>query len=270
MLTLSRIVRLNRLSFAWQQAKVQFHMRAMRLFTFGLIVTQPVIFSAVGYFLARAAGRTNIDLIHTIIGSGVMGLWSTLLFTCYYDLQVDRREGILELLAGSPTPILTILAIRTLVNVLIGSLSFMLSLVIAFFVFGFSLPSENLPYILVSLVVLFFSFWCIGLLLAHWPVVSRLSGLFINYLELPIGMLTGFMFPVTLLPSWAKLLSFFTPMVWAFNSVAESFQNNVDISYLWRYWIMALTVSFLYLIISFFMSKRVRDMIRVTGELSSV
>lgn len=268
MSTLSRMTRLDRLGFVWQQMKVQFRVRALRLFSFGLIVTQPVIFSAVGYFLARAAGKTQIDLIHTIIGSGVMGLWSTLLFSSFFDLRADRREGTLELLVGSPTSIFAILSVRTFANVLLGSLSFLLSLIVALFVFGFSTPLRNVPFILISLAVLFFAFWCLGLFLAHWPVVSRLSGLFINYLELPIGILTGFMFPISLLPGWAQWLALFTPMVWAFNGVSESFQD-ADPSSLWRNWLMALAVSCLYLIVTIFMSRRVQDMIRVTGELSS-
>jgi len=97
---------------------VQFRMRTLNLLAFGLIVTQPVIFSAVGYFLSRMAGRTHIDFIHTIIGSGVMGLWSTMLFTSFYDLRADRREGTLELLVGSPTSIFSILSIRCFANVL--------------------------------------------------------------------------------------------------------------------------------------------------------
>src|SRR5512138_1759702 len=151
MSTLSRTLRLDRLRFVGQQMKVQFRVRAMRLFSFGLIVTQPVIFSAVGYFLARAAGQTQIDLIHTIIGSGVMGLWSTLLFSSFFDLRGDRREGTLELLVGSPTSVFSILSVRTFANVLLGSLSFLLSLVVAFFVFGFSTPLRNVPFILISL-----------------------------------------------------------------------------------------------------------------------
>ena len=270
MSTLSRTMRLNRLPFVWKQMNVQLRMRAMRLFSFGLIVTQPVIFSAVGYFLARAAGRTQIDLIHTIIGSGVMGLWSTLLFTSFFDLRADRREGTLELLVGSLTSIFSILAVRTFANVLLGSLSFLLSLAVALLVFGFSPPAGNLPYVLISLIILFFGFWCIGLFLAHWPVVSRLSGLFVNYLELPIGMLTGFMFPVSLLPGWAQWLAALTPMVWAFNGLSTSFQPGAGLSSLWQDWLTALGISCLYLISTFFMSKRVQDMIRVTGELSSV
>jgi ABC-2 type transport system permease protein len=270
MSTLSRTIRLNRLPFVWKQMNVQFRMRTLNLLAFGLVVTQPVIFSAVGYFLARAAGQNQIDFIHTVIGSGVMGLWSTLLFTSFFDLRGDRREGTLELLVGSPTSIFSILSIRAFSNVLLGSTSFLLSMIVAMLIFKFSLPLGNLPFFLVSLAVLLFGFWSLGIFLSHWPVVSRLSGLFINYLELPVAILTGFMFPVSLLPTWAQKLSMLTPMSWAFNGLSLSLQLHINIQSLWVNWMMTLGISLVYLVGTFFMSKRVQDMIRVTGELSSV
>lgn len=270
MSTLSRTTWLNRLPFVWKQMNVQFRMRTLSLFSFGLVITQPVIFSAVGYFLARMAGRTQIDFIHTIIGSGVMGLWSTLLFTSFFDLRADRREGTLELLVGSPTSIFSILSIRAFANVLLGSTSFLLSVIVAMWLFGFSVPRGNFPYFLVSLAILLFGFWCIGIFLSHWPVVSRLSGLFINYLELPIGLLTGFMFPISLLPAWAQWLSRLTPMSSGFDSLSASIQPGIDMPYLWSNWVATLGVSLVYLVGTFLLSKRVQDMIRVTGELSSI
>jgi len=250
--------------------KIQLRMRTLNLFSFGTIVTQPVAFSAVGYFLARAAGQTQIDFIHTIIGSGVMGIWGTVLFTSFFDIRADRREGSLELLVGSPTSLFTILAVRAFTNVLLGTLSFVLSVFTAMFLFGFVPPFRNLPFILVSLAILLFGFWCIGIFLAHWPIVSRLSGLFINYLELPVAMLTGFMFPVSLLPVWARWLAGMTPMVWAFNGLSASFQPGVTTSSILTDWVTALGISCIYLVVTFLMSKRVQDMIRVSGELSSV
>lgn len=263
-------MRSNGAGFVWQQMKVQVHMRALQPFSFGLIVTQPVIFSAVGYFLARAAGKTQIDLIHTVIGSGIMGLWSTMLFMSFYDLRSDRREGTLEGMVGSPTPLLSILSVRIFTNVLFGSLSFLLSALSAFLIFRFMPPAENLPSILVSLGVQFFGFWCIGLFLSHWSVVSRLTGYFVNYLELPVGLITGFMFPVSVLPQWAQKLSMLTPFSWSFNALSASLQPNPDLQQLAGNWLVSIGVAGCYLSITLLMSRKLEDMIRVTGELSSV
>ena len=249
---------------------VQFQTRTLNLFAFGLIVTQPVIFSAVGYFLSRAAGRTEIDFIHVIIGSGVMGLWSTSLFTSFYDLRSDRREGMLELIVGSPTSLFSVLSIRIFSNVLLGSLSFVLSIIVAFLIFGFSPPLGNLPLILLSLAVLFFAFWCLGLLFTHLAAISRLHGTYLNYFELPVGLITGFMFPVSLLPGWAQVLSVLTPLSWAFSGLTQSLQEDADLFQLTRSWIICFAISLFYLFVVAWMSKKVHNMIRVSGELSSV
>jgi len=260
----------NRLGFVRQQMKVQIHMRALQPFSFGLIVTQPVIFSAVGYFLARASGRGELDLIHTIIGSGVMGLWSTMLFMSFYDVRSDRREGTLESLVGSPTSLFSILSIRVLTNVLFGGLSFLLSVLAAWLIFGFSLPPANLPYILLALAVQMFGFWCLGLFLAYWSVVSRVTGFFVNYLELPVGMLTGFMFPISLLPGWAQVLAWLTPMSWAFRGLSASLQPGLDVPLLLGHLLISAGAAGLYLSLTMLMSRQLEKMIRVSGELSSV
>jgi ABC-2 type transport system permease protein len=176
----------------------------------------------------------------------------------------------LELFVGSPTSIFSILAIRAFTNVLLGSCSFLIALFFAMWAFGFSLPTGQLPYFVVSLAILFFAFWCLGIFLAHWPVVSRLSGLFINYLELPVAIITGFMFPVSLLPVWAQWLSRITPMSWAFNSISMAIQPDLRVADLCINWLMTLGVALVYLLGTFFMSRQVENMIRVTGELSSV
>ena len=265
----SRKKRLNRLPFVWKQMKIQFRMRSLTAFSFTLLFAQPVFFSAVGYFLARAAGRSTPDLIYTIVGSGVMGVWSTVLFTSFFDIRADRREGVLELIIGSPTSLFAILSIRTFTNLLTGTISLMLSLIAVTFIFHFSLPGQNFVIILVSTVILLFSFWCIGVFLVHWQAVSRLSGLFINYLEMPVIILAGFMFPSRLLPDWARWFSGILPMSWAFDGLNVSLRPSVDWESLWTNWLMALGMSGIFLIVTMLMSKRVHDMIRVTGEISS-
>src|SRR5512140_890293 len=181
----SRKTRYNPLPFIWKQLNIQIRVRAISSFSFGLLVFQPAIFSLVGYLMARMAGRAVPDLIHVIIGGGIMGMWSSLVFTSFFDLSNDRREGTLELIVGSPTSLTTVLAVRTFANILTGSLSMLLSFFVAVLVFRLPIPLQNVPYILISLLILLFGFWCIGLFLAHFRAVSRVTGMFINYLELP-------------------------------------------------------------------------------------
>ncbi|MCL4528689.1 MAG: ABC transporter permease [Chloroflexi bacterium] len=260
----------NILSFVWQQMNVQFRMRALSFFSFGLLVVQPAAFSAVGYLLARMAGKSQPDLVYVIIGGGIMGLWSRLLFTSFYDISDDRREGMLELIIGSPTSFTFVLAVKTLTNVLAGSISMILAFLAAKLFFDFSVPLHNIPYILISLLVLMFGFWSIGFFLAHFRVWSRVTGMFINYLELPVSILAAFMFPIEYLPRSILWLSDGIPVRWGVTGLNFSFQTQLEFAAIWPSWAAALAISFVYLLITFFMSKKVHDMIRVSGELSSV
>ena len=260
----------NRLSFVLKQMNVQFRMRALSVFSFGLLVVQPAVFSGIGYLLARMAGRAMPDLFHVIIGGGIMGLWSSLVFTSFFDISNDRREGTLELIVGSPTSLGSILAIRTLTNIITGTISLALSFLVVMLVFHYSPPINNLLPIVLSLGIMLFAFWCIGFFLAHFQVWSRLSGTFINYLELPVAILAAFMFPFEYLPHWIRWLSNMLPIRWAVTALGTSFQPVIEIQNLWPDWLFALGISCVYLIVTFYLSRRVHDMIRVSGELHSV
>jgi ABC-type multidrug transport system permease subunit len=260
----------NPLPFIWKQLNVQIRLRSLSSLSFGLLVFQPAIFSLVGYLMARMAGKPAPDLIHVIIGGGIMGMWSSIVFTSFYDISNDRREGTLELIVGSPTSITTVLAVRTFGNVLTGMLSMLLSFFVAVVFFGLSIPLQNIPYILMSLVVLCFGFWSIGVFLAHFRVVSRATGMFINYLELPVAILAAFMFPFEYLPRWITWLSNSIPLRWGVTGLNASFQNGAVLTQIGYDWLASIGVSFLYLIVTYVLSRKVHDMIRVTGEMSSV
>ena len=266
----SKRARHNPLSFIGRQIKIQIQTRALSIFSFGLLVFQPAVFSIVGYLLARMAGKPMPDLVHVIIGGGIMGMWSSLLFTSFFDISNDRREGTLELIVGSPTSITTVLAVRTFANILTGMVSMLLSFFVAMVFFKLSIPLQNLPYILISLLILFFGFWCIGVFLAHFRVVSRVTGMFINYMELPVAILAAFMFPIGYLPRWIMWLSNSIPLRWGVTSLNFSFGIQPTLASIWLDWAISVGISLVYLLVTYLLSEKVHQMIRLTGELSSV
>ena len=91
------------LRLIWRQANVQLRVRTFNLFSLVLFFLQPAIFGSVGMILSRVAGRERPDLIYTVLGAGMLGMWSGLVFTSSFDIQRDRRDGTLELIVASPT-----------------------------------------------------------------------------------------------------------------------------------------------------------------------
>jgi ABC-2 type transport system permease protein len=253
-----------------QQMIVQFRVRTMDALSLGLFVIQPAVFSAVGMLLARAAGNNTPDLVYTVIGGGIMGMWSGLVFTSTYDITGDRRFGTLELIVGSPTSLPVVEAIRTLTNVLAGLSSLALAFTAAMLIFGYSLQGVNFWGVGISLLLLLFGMWCIGIFLANFLAWSRLSGTLVDYLEMPIAFLCGFMYPVRILPGWLQVISGVVPIRWALQAMNESLLGSQDVSYLALHWLVSLGLSLLFLLITIHLQKKVHDSIRMSGELSSI
>lgn len=259
----------NRLRFMWRQMNVQLQTRVLAWYTLGLLLVQPVVFSGVGFALAHSAGRETPDLIYTIVGGGIMGLWSGILFTSFYDVTRDRAEGTLELIVGSPTSLSTVLAVRVLANVVTGSVSLAGSFFIAVAWFHLSLSNVSFTALIVSLAIVLFAFWCIGVFLGNFHAWSRVSGTFINYIEMPVAVIGGFMFPVSVLPMWLLPLSTILPLRWAVAALNESLAGSGEAAIV-QDGLLALGLSTLYLIGAHWLSSRVHNKIRISGELSSI
>jgi ABC-2 type transport system permease protein len=261
---------LNELRLVGRQINVQFRMRTFNWYTFALFFIQPVVFSAVSMILSRAAGNQSPDLVYSVIGGGIMGMWSGLVFSSTYDIRADRREGTLELIIGSPTSLRKVEAIRTLSNVLAGLISLAAAFSAAVLIFRYPLHQVNLGGVLVSLFLLLFGLWSIGVFLANFLVWSRLSGALVDFLELPIAVFCGFMYPISILPAWMQNISMIFPIRWSLQAMQASFKGEAITGNTCELWALSLGISLLFWLVSLWLDGKVHDMIRKTGEMSSI
>ena len=259
-----------RWSLIRQQIAVQLLTRTLNFTGLSLMILQPFSFSAVGMLLSRAAGNPTPDLVYSVIGGGIMGMWSGIVFISTYDIGGDRRNGTLEMIVGSPTSLETVEANRTFANVLTGLISVILAFITAKAIFGYSLSGVNGWGVVISLLLLLFSMWCIGVFLANFFVWSRISGTFVEYLEMPIAIFCGFMYPIRVLPEWLQIISGFIPIRWALEAMNESLLGMRDMSYLGTHWALSLALSLTIMAITHWLQKKVHDVIRINGELSSI
>lgn len=249
---------------------VQLRMRVLNLWSLVLFFTQPAIFSAVGILLSRAAGNPNPDLIYTVLGGGIMGMWSGLVFTSTYDIRADRSEGTLELIVGSPTPLRRVVGFRSLLNILAGSSSMVAAVAVAILLFNYSFVGINTLGVLISFVLLLIGLWCMGVFLANLFAWSRLSGTFVDLLEMPVALLCGFMYPISVLPEWMQKLSAVFPIRWGLEGLRDSLRGSPIDSLLLNKWLISLGISLVFYLFSRWFDNRVHDHIRVTGELRSI
>jgi ABC-2 type transport system permease protein len=256
--------------FFWRQMEIQLRVRALTGSILTMLLIQPIIFSGIAFFMARIAGADTADLVYVIIGGGLVGLWAQVLFISLYDITGDRREGTLELFVGSPTSLGMVLSARILTNVLSGALSLVGSFLLIFVFFPLSLPLRSFPALAFSLLIILFSFWCLGILLANFHAWSRMASTIYGFFEMPIVVLSGFMFPISFLPNWLQTVTVILPTRWAVAALNESLIGQPDISTIWQSWLYALALSLFYLFLGLRLARRVHDQIRISGELSSI
>jgi len=145
-----------------------------------------------------------------------------------------------------------------------------LAFLAAILIFGYSFVGVNFWGVLISLAILLFSMWSIGIFLANFLAWSRLSGTFVDYLEMPIAFLCGFMYPIRVLPVWLQYVSGAVPIRWALEAMNESLLGTRDLQYLVIHWVMAVGISLVLIALTSWMQVKVHDSIRLSGELSSI
>jgi ABC-2 type transport system permease protein len=110
----------------------------------------------------------------------------------------------------------------------------------------------------------------IGVFLANFTVWSRLSGSYVEFLEIPVAIFCGFMFPIRILPEWMQIVSMAVPIRWALEALDEALVGQRDLTFMINHWGMTLLLSLVFWGITRLMEKKVHDQIRVTGEMHSI
>lgn len=253
-----------------RQMNVQLRVRTFNLYSLLLLLLQPAIFSGVGMLLSRAAGNTQPDLIYTVIGGGVMGMWSGLVFTSTFDIRSDRSYGTLELIVASPTSLGAVEAIRTMTNVLAGLLSMSVAVTAAVLIFDYSFASAQIFPAIVSFLLVLFGMWSLGIFLANFLVWSRLSTAFVEFTEMPVAILCGFMYPIHILPGWMQSISAIFPIRWGLEAMDAALAASGDLKFYTVRWGLSLLISLTFWLMTRWLEGKVHDQIRISGEFSSI
>ena len=214
---------------------------------FGVFV-QPLVIALLGlWMLGRQGGDSGIFVV---VGSGLTGLWSSLLFIGGNSLTGERWDGTLEPLVGAPTPMVVVIFAKNLANVLLSLGSMLASYVLASALFGYPLQVQSPLLFVISLALTVWAFVCFGLVLAPIFVVSPAVQNFQNGLEFPVYILCGFLFPIALLPGWTTPLSYLLPPYWAAQALHATSSRGMGTTDVFLDWGLLLLFSLMDLALS--------------------
>lgn len=215
-------------------ALLQARQLAVDLFMLFGAVAQPFFVGVTVMYMLRE--RPDFDPVYVVVGAALSGLWTVALFDGANAVNRERWQGTLELLVAAPAPIMLVAAGK-----LVGSMAFSLASVVTSYLIGawlfrYDIGVRDLPGFVVSLLLGLVSLWSIGMLFAPIGVLSRVAGRFLNVMEYPVYMLSGFMFPILLLPGWLTPASYALPPYWAAEAMHATSSGTADPSRLALAW----------------------------------
>lgn len=212
------------------------------------IIFQPMIIAILALFILQDKGGDYAMFV--VVGSGLTGLWSSLLFVSGNSINGERWTGTLETLVGVPTPFDVIVFGKNLANVFQSLLSMIASYSLAAFLFGYSLTLAQPLLFFATLVISMFAFICFGLTIAPLFVMYRSVQQWQNAMEFPVYIMCGFLFPIALLPNWTTPLSYLLPPYWAALALHGTSTANMPLNEILFSWAMMILFSILDLFIA--------------------
>ena len=214
---------------------------------FGIVV-QPIIIATLALFMLKDTA-TNAAMF-VVVGSGLTGLWSSLLFISGNSINAERWQGTLESLVGAPTPFDVIVFGKNLANVVQSLLSMIVAYLLAALLFGYSLNMDQPLLFVISLLLSIFAFISFGLTIAPVFVMYREVQQWQNAMEYPVYILAGFLFPVLLLPGWTTPISYLLPPYWAAVALHGTSTANAPVQQTLFAWAMMIVFSLIDLFIA--------------------
>jgi ABC-2 type transport system permease protein len=249
----------------WMAAEMAFKMQVTDLFIIFTILIQPLIIAVMGLYMLKDKGA---DIgIFVIVGSGLTGLWSGLLFISGNSINVERWIGTIENLVAVPTPFEIIIYGKNIANVLQSLVSMVAGYILAALFFDYSLTiNQPLPFI-ISLLLTVLAFISFGLLIAPLFIMNPAVQQWQNGIEFPVYILCGFLFPIALLPGWTTPISYILPPYWAAVALHGTSSGNAPMEQTLFAWAMMLVSAVVYFTISRFLFKKMLFKARVDATL---
>lgn len=221
-------------------------------------------------------------VLYAVLGGGMMGMWGNTLYASGFSIQSERWWGTLESVLAVPTPLIWIIAGRTIWNALIGIVNGLAILAIAVFFLQAPITVADLPLFLLAFLITLLSLAALGLVFSSAFVLTRQAGVLTNGLEYPIYVATGCMYPIAILPLWAGPLSLALAPSWGIDAIRiaagynpqglwEGYLGSVDPSLAYLIDIVVVIImAAIYLVIALYLFKIVDRRARIDGNLGRV
>ncbi len=178
------------------------------------VIAQPIIF---GLLLGiMYLERTSEEFtVYALLGSGLATFWGSICFSSASDIHRERWYGTLETIYAAPVGFKWIVLGKIIGNSLWGLISIAISVTVVVIFFDKSITIASPIWLSLGFSLMTLSLIAIGYLLAALFTLSRNARVLMNFMEYPVYMLCGILFPLELIPVGIRGFSYLLSPTWA-------------------------------------------------------
>lgn len=174
----------------------------------------------------RYAGRFDA-ILYAVVGSGIMGIWLTTTFVTGQIVMLERSSGTLELLVAMPSPLHLWILGRALATTLLALVSLAVTLIGSRVFFGIAITIQQPLLFLLMLIAITVSFTLLGTMIGGLFVLTRRAAPLANAILYPAYILSGVVFPISVLPTWLRPVALIVPLHWAADGVRSAMAGDI-------------------------------------------
>lgn len=233
------------------------------------VIAQPLVLGIISYMLYAQSRTPGGFIAFVVLGSGVAGIWSSIAYSSSGDINRERAYGTLEPLLCSASSLFLVMCAKVLANGLLSVLAFLVSVVFALLVFKIPFSIAYPWQFVLSFVLFLVATNLFALMLSSIFLLSRSTAVLQNFLEYPVLIVTGCLFPVTVLPVWLQVCGWPIPLTWGVQLLRWSVQGQAPLASFQQALSVEVGLAVLYFVISLLLFRIIEYRIRVTASMEA-
>lgn len=250
------------ISSAVSQIKDAVHSKLIQF----IIFVQPILYGSLMYLMFKNSGRDNF-VAYVILGTGMINLWSTIVYSSAGTIDRERRIGTLEILSAMPVSFGNIIGGKVTGSVLLGLTSTFNGYIFIMIISGEKMSISHSLLFVLNLLLIILSFVAISLILAGLFALSRQVRMLTNASEYPVFILSGLIFPVENLPVFTRPLSYILSPTWGAKTLRMCVFGIEDKALFQRELLILAVITITYFVIAKIMFGLLMKKIRYEGSL---
>ena len=197
-----------------------------------VVVVQPIVTATVAWYVYRGADVADAATF-TVLGSGLAGTWSAITFSSAGDINRERFYGTLEPSFAVPTPVWLLSSARAAAAMILSVSALLVGVAYSMVVLRVDFTFPSSPSFWLGLVLFYLGTNTFALTLANVFLLSRRTRIRQNFLEWPLLLVTGILFPIAAVPMWAQVIGSILPMRWAAEAIQLTVRGEASAPELW-------------------------------------